>query len=226
MTDFNEEFKGKKLKNNIKFQIPLTEEQKLAKAIVLNSTITVLTGEAGTGKTMLASQIALDLLFTKTVSKIILTRPAVNAGEELGFLPGDKDAKLSQYVAPIVENMFDIYDKSKLEKEMQEGRIEIIPVAFMRGRNLKGACVVVDEAQNLTDIQTKLLLTRVCVGTKVIFCGDVDQTDLPSSKQSGFPFLLNNVAGNIRGFGKVHLIENHRDPIVEEILRVYSENKK
>lgn len=218
-----EEKEFRKRKNPIKFQIQLNEEQKEAKSVILNSTITALTGEAGSGKTAVACQAALDLLFNGAVEKIILTRAAVNAGEEIGFLPGDKDTKLHQYVLPILENMYEIYNKEKIEKEIQEERIIIGPVGFMRGRNLARACVLIDEAQNLTHSQTKLLLTRVCHGTKVIMCGDVDQTDLPPSKQSGFDFICKEVAGKMNGFSLFVLKQNHRDPIVEDILKIYKE---
>ena len=214
----------RKPKNPIKFQVTLNEEQKQAKAVILSNKITVLKGGAGSGKSMVAAQVALDLLFTHQVEKIILTRPAVTSGEELGFMPGDKDAKLAPYTAAIYDNMYRLYNKEKIDRELAEGRIEVIPVAFMRGRNLSNCCVVVDEGQNITHRQMELILGRLCEGSKMIICGDTAQVDLKDRKQSGFNFICNNLAG-ITGFAVVTLKTNHRDPIVEDILKIYSDHR-
>lgn len=216
----NEEIAKKKLKNPIRFLIQLNEEQKLAKQIILENKVTVIRGHAGSGKSLVAAQVALDLLFKKEVEKVVLTRPAVNAGEELGFMPGDKDAKLAPYTAAIYDNMYRLYSKEKVDKEILEGNIEVIPLAFMRGRNFTNCCVVVDEGQNITSKQMELLLGRICVGTKMVICGDTSQIDLKDSKQSGFHFLCTNF-NTVNGFKVVTLKTNHRDPIVEEILGVY-----
>lgn len=210
----------RKPKNPIKFLVQLNEEQKQAKQLILDSKITVLKGQAGSGKSLVAAQVALDLLFKKEIEKVILTRPAVNAGEELGFMPGDKDAKLAPYTAAIYDNMFRLYSKEKIEKEVLEGNIEVIPLAFMRGRNFTNCCVVVDEAQNISHQQTELLLGRLCHGSKMILCGDTAQIDLRDRKTSGFKFICDNF-NNISGFCVVTLKTNHRDPIVEDILKVY-----
>ena len=215
-----EQVQKKKLKNPIRFLVQLNEEQKSAKQSILDNKVTVLKGQAGSGKSLVAAQVALDLLFKKEVEKVILTRPAVNAGEELGFMPGDKDAKLAPYTAAIYDNMYRLYSKEKIDKEVFEGNIEVIPLAFMRGRNFTNCCVVVDEAQNITAKQTELLLGRLCVGAKMILCGDNSQIDLKDSKQSGFHFLCTNF-NHIEGFKVVTLRTNHRDPIVEHILKVY-----
>lgn len=214
----------RKPKNPIKFQVTLNEEQKQAKAQILSNKITVLKGGAGSGKSMVAAQVALDLLFTHQVEKIILTRPAVTSGEELGFMPGDKDAKLAPYTAAIYDNMYRLYNKEKIDRELAEGHIEVIPVAFMRGRNLSNCCVVVDEGQNITHRQMELILGRLCEGSKMIICGDTAQVDLKDRKQSGFNFICNNLA-NINGFAVVTLKTNHRDPIVEEILKIYNDHR-
>jgi phosphate starvation-inducible PhoH-like protein len=216
--------KKKKLKNPIKFQVTLNEEQKLAKATILRNKITVLRGGAGSGKSMVAAQAALDLLFTRQVEKVILTRPAVTAGEELGFMPGDKDAKLAPYTAAIYDNMYRLYSKEKIDKEIIEGRIEVIPVAFMRGRNLTNCCVVVDEGQNITHRQMELILGRICEGSKMVVCGDVAQIDLKDKKLSGFNFICNNLT-SVPGFEVVTLKTNHRDPIVEDILKIYIDHR-
>ncbi len=210
----------KKLKNPIRFLIQLNEEQKVAKQVILDNKITVLKGQAGSGKSLVAAQVALDLLFKKEVERVILTRPAVNAGEELGYMPGDKDAKLAPYTAAIYDNMFRLYSKDKIEKEVMEGNIEVIPLAFMRGRNFTNCCVVVDESQNITSNQMELLLGRLCIGSKMILCGDIAQIDLKDRKTSGFKFICDNF-NNVPGFCVVTLKTNHRDPIVEHILNVY-----
>lgn len=207
-------------KNPIRFQVQLNEEQKEAKQIILDSKITVLRGQAGSGKSLIAAQVALDLLFRKEVEKIILTRPAVTSGEEIGYLPGDKDAKLAPYTAAIYDNMYRLYSKEKIDKEIMEGNIEVIPLAFMRGRNLTNCCVVVDESQNITHRQMELVLGRMCQGSRMILCGDVAQIDLKDKKLSGFNFICTNFK-EVPGFAVVTLKTNHRDPIVEQILEIY-----
>lgn len=212
----------RKPKNPIKFGVPLNEEQKDAKSVIRDNTITVLKGQAGSGKSMLAAQVALDMLFKREVEKIILTRPAVTSGEDIGFLPGDKDAKLAPYTAAIYDNMYRLYNKEKIDKEISEGHIEVIPLAFMRGRNLSNCCIVVDEGQNITHSQMQLLLGRICNGSKMIICGDVSQIDLKDKKQSGFSFICNNLK-EVPGFAVYTLKTNHRHSIVEDILKVYKE---
>ena len=214
--------KKKTLKNDIKFQVSLNEEQKLAKSQILRSKISVLKGSAGSGKSMLAAQVALDLLFRHEVEKIILTRPAVTSGEEIGFLPGDKDAKLAPYTAAIYDNMYRLYRKDLIDKHLMEGNIEVIPLAFMRGRNLTNCCVVVDEGQNITHSQMELLLGRICIGSKMIICGDTAQIDLKDRKTSGFDFICKHLK-DVPGFSVVTLKTNHRHEIVEPIIKIYDE---
>jgi phosphate starvation-inducible PhoH-like protein len=213
----------RKPKNPISFQISLNEEQKSAKAKILDNTITVLTGGAGSGKTLLACQIALDQLFNREIEKIVIARPVITSGEELGFLPGDIKEKMDPFVAPIYENMYRLYSKDKIDKCIQEGEIEIIPFAFMRGRNISNAFVIIDEAQNVTDKQMELVITRLCNGSKMIIVGDVQQTDLKDRKMSGLYFLNKAIAGHVPGTGSVHLKTNHRHEIVEPILAIYKE---
>jgi phosphate starvation-inducible PhoH-like protein len=214
----------RKPKNPIKFLVQLNEEQKKAKSIILENKITVLRGSAGSGKSMVAAQIALDALFKKDIEKVILTRPAVTSGEDLGFMPGDKDAKLAPYTAAIYDNMYRLYSKEKVDKEISEGRIEVIPVAFMRGRNLTNCFVVVDEGQNITHSQMELILGRICSGSKMVICGDTAQIDLKDKKQSGFKFICDNF-NDIQGFSVVTLKTNHRDSIVEDILKIYNDHR-
>jgi phosphate starvation-inducible PhoH-like protein len=227
MTDYNRTpeaqkvFKEKrKPKGPIKFNISLNEEQKVAKAQILANTVTILRGKAGSGKSLLAANVALDLLFSKEIEKIIITRPTVVAGQDIGFLPGDVNEKLAPFTAPVYENMHRLYNKEKIEKCITDGEIEIVPVSFMRGRNFTNCLVVVDEAQNLTDNQTELLLTRICDGSKMIFCGDNAQIDLKDRKTSGFDVVCKHMK-DVTGFNVVTLEKNHRHPIVDEILEVY-----
>lgn len=227
MTDYNRTPEAQKIfkekrkpKGPIKFNISLNEEQKVAKSKILDNTVTILRGKAGSGKSLLAANVALDLLFSKEIEKIIITRPTVVAGQDIGFLPGDVNEKLAPFTAPVYENMHRLYNKEKIEKCIQEGEIEIVPVSFMRGRNFTNCLVVVDEAQNLTDNQTELLLTRICEGSKMIFCGDGAQIDLKDRKTSGFDVVCKHMK-DVTGFNVVTLEKNHRHPIVDEILEVY-----
>lgn len=173
-----------------------------------------------THNSALASVVALDLLFKKEVEKIIVTRPAVTSGEDIGYLPGSKDEKMSVFTAPVYDNMFRAYGKEKIQKCIQEGEIEVIPVGFMRGRNMSNCVVIVDEAQNVTHNQMELLLGRLCKGSKMIICGDSSQIDLKDRKQSGFDFICKHFK-DISGISVITLKTNHRHPIVEEILKTY-----
>lgn len=213
----------RKPKSPIRFQIPLNEEQKLAKSLILENDITIVTGVAGSGKTLVACQAGLDLLFRREVEKIIVARPTVTAKEEIGYLPGDIKSKLDPYIAPIYDNMYRLYNKEKIDKEFAEGRIEIIPFAFMRGRNFSDAFIILDEAQNITDNQMELAITRLCDGSKMCIVGDTGQIDLRSKKDSGMFFLSKGIAGSVPGVESYHLKTNHRHQIVEPILKIYKE---
>jgi phosphate starvation-inducible PhoH-like protein len=176
-------------KNPIKFQISLNEEQKLAKEKIINSDIAVIRGKAGSGKSLLAAQIALDMLYKKEVEKIIIARPAITAGEQIGFLPGNKDEKMAPFTAPVYDNMYRLTGKEKIEKMVVEGEIEIIPVGFLRGFNFSNCIVIIDEAQNCSENQLELIMGRLCIGSKIIICGDSAQIDLKNKKDSGFDFI-------------------------------------
>jgi len=211
----------RKPKNPIKFKITLNEEQKEAKAKILNSTLTLLAGKAGSGKTMLACQIALERLFMRDIKKIIITRPTVSK-EDIGFLPGDLREKMDPWVQPIYQNMFALYDKVKIEKLIEEGSIEIVPVSFMRGRTFLDSVIIVDEAQNVTHEQMEMIVTRLGLRSKMIICGDDHQVDLKSKRDSGFRFLY-TAARKVKNMVAVTLMQNHRDPIVDDLLEVYEE---
>ena len=211
----------RKPKNPIKFKIQLNEEQKEAKAKILNNTITLLAGSAGSGKTLLACQIALEKLFTKECDKIIITRPTVSK-EEIGFLPGDLREKMDPWVQPIYQNMYALYDKVKIEKLISDGAIEIVPVSFMRGRTFLDSIVIVDEAQNVTHEQMQMIVTRTGLRSKMIICGDDHQVDLKRKADSGFRFLY-SAARKVKNMCAISLKTNHRHPIVENLISYYEE---
>jgi phosphate starvation-inducible PhoH-like protein len=211
----------RKPKNPIKFKIELNQEQKEAKSKILESTVTLLAGSAGSGKTLLACQIALEKLFMKEVEKIIITRPTVSK-EEIGFLPGDLREKMDPWVQPIYQNMYALYDRVKIEKHIQEGDIEIVPVSFMRGRTFLDSIVIVDEAQNVTHEQMEMIVTRLGLRSKMIICGDDNQVDLKNKRDSGFRFLY-TAAKKIKNLAAISLKTNHRNPIVEDLIAYYED---
>lgn len=206
-------------KRPIKFQVQLNDEQKLAKALILQSPVTVLRGMAGSGKTLVATQVALDLLFTKQVTKIIITRPTVSK-EDIGFLPGDIREKMDPWLAPIYHNLYMLYNKTKVDKEVEKGSIEIVPFAFMRGRTFVDAFVIVDEAQNVTHNQMETVIGRLGKGSKMVICGDMAQIDLKDKRETGFSFL-SRIEEKVAGFKTHSLLHNHRHDIVAPILDVY-----
>ena len=211
----------RKPKNPIKFKISLNEEQKEAKSKILENTLTLLAGKAGSGKTLLACQIALESLFMKEAGKVIITRPTVSK-EDIGFLPGDLREKMDPWVQPIYQNMFALYDKVKIEKLIEEGKIEIVPVSFMRGRTFLDSIIIVDEAQNVTHEQMEMIVTRIGLRSKMIICGDDHQVDLKQRRDSGFRFLY-TAARKIKNMIGVTLMQNHRDPIVDNLIEIYEE---
>jgi len=211
----------RKPKNPIKFKIELNQEQKEAKSKILENTVTLLAGSAGSGKTLLACQIALEKLFMKEVEKIIITRPTVSK-EEIGFLPGDLREKMDPWVQPIYQNMYMLYDRVKIEKHIEEGDIEIVPISFMRGRTLQDSVVIVDEAQNVTHEQMEMIVTRLGLRSKMIICGDDNQVDLKNKRDSGFRFLY-TAAKKIKNLAAISLKTNHRNPIVEDLISYYED---
>jgi phosphate starvation-inducible PhoH-like protein len=179
-------------------------------------------GPAGTGKTYLAMAQAVAALLAKKVSRIILARPAVEAGEKLGFLPGDLQEKVNPYLRPLYDALYDMLDTERVERLIERGTIEIAPIAFMRGRTLNDAFVILDEAQNTTSEQMKMFLTRLGFGSKAVITGDVTQIDLPSGKMSGLVEAL-RVVEKIEGVGIVFFDDKDvvRHPLVQRIVKAY-----
>lgn len=204
-----------------KLNISLNEEQKLAKAEILANKVTILKGPAGCGKTQLAVAVALDQLLKKEINKIVITRPVVTTGEELGFLPGGVADKLFPYLLPIYECMYNCLDKQLIDSYLADGTIQIMPLAYLRGITFLNSFVIADEVQNITNKTMEDVLTRLGLGSKLILCGDMSQCDLKDKKLSGFPFLKN--LEKVSGFKFIELKANHRDPLVEEILKIYSD---
>jgi phosphate starvation-inducible PhoH-like protein len=210
---------------NIKFQITLNDEQKNAKSIILQNSITYIAGKAGSGKTLVSCQVALDLFFKKQVKHIIITRPAVEAGEKLGFLPGGMEEKLDPYVQAIYQNFYSLYKKDKIDSMIKEGSIQIKPFAYMRGSTFCEAVIIVDEVQNTTESQVKMVMERLGKGSKMMLCGDINQIHLGRGITSGIKFLDFLQEKELKNYTKIVLKTNHRDPIVEEILNLYESFK-
>ncbi len=180
-------------------------------------------GPAGTGKTYLAMAMAIASLTKKETTRIILTRPAVEAGEKLGFLPGDMYEKVNPYLRPLYDALHDMMDPDKAERLVHKGTIEVAPLAFMRGRTLNNAFVILDEAQNTTHEQMKMLLTRMGFHSKVVITGDITQTDLPKDKTSGL-VEAKEILSNIPGIAFVSFDESDvvRHPVVRDIISAYN----
>ena len=208
-------------KNPINFHIQLNEEQKEAKATILDNTITLLAGKAGSGKTLVACNVALDGLFRRQYDKIIITRPTVSK-EDIGFLPGDMRDKMDPWVQPIYQNFYTLYGKDRMQKYFESGQIEIVPVSFMRGYTFLDSMIIVDEAQNVTHDQMEMIVSRIGLRSKMIICGDDHQIDLRKKSDSGFRFLY-KASRKIKDLAAITLQTNHRDPIVDDILDYYEE---
>ncbi len=179
-------------------------------------------GPAGTGKTYLAMAMAVKAFKKNEVSKIILTRPAIEAGEKLGFLPGDMQSKVDPYLRPLYDALFEIMGSETFEKNMERGLIEVAPLAYMRGRTLNNAFIVLDEAQNTTIAQMKMFLTRIGFNSKVVVTGDLTQVDLPSANMSGLKNAI-QVLENTEGIGFSYLTKSDvvRHHIVQNIIEAY-----
>src|SRR5450759_72839 len=183
-------------------------------------------GPAGTGKTYLAVAMAISALMSKRVNRIILARPAVEAGERLGFLPGTLQEKVDPYLRPLYDALYDMLEPEKVDRYLEKNVIEIAPIAFMRGRTLNDSFVILDEAQNTTSEQMKMFLTRLGFNSKAVITGDITQIDLPSTKRSGMLEAI-DILGNVNGISFVHFDESDvvRHHLVQRIIRAYDDYK-
>jgi phosphate starvation-inducible PhoH-like protein len=202
---------------------PRTSGQRTFAHSIERATLTFGIGPAGTGKTYLAVVMAVRALKRRDVARVILSRPAVEAGERLGFLPGDLREKFDPYMRPLFDALGELLDEAVITKHMERGTLEVAPLAFMRGRTLSDSFVILDEAQNATDDQLKMFLTRLGSGSKMVVTGDVTQIDLPAGQRSGLRTAAARLDG-IDGIGVVELDESDvvRHPLVAKIVRAYA----
>lgn len=184
-------------------------------------------GPAGTGKTFLAAVLAVQALFSDQCERIILTRPAVEAGEKLGFLPGDLQEKVNPFLRPLYDALYEFIEAEKIPDLMERGKIEVAPLAYMRGRTLSNAFVIVDEAQNTTPAQLKMVLTRLGFGSKMVVTGDITQTDLPSHQESGL-IVSRKILRNVEGIAFCELTQADvvRHPLVQRIVAAYEQSDR
>ena len=214
------------IKTPKKSVIPRSEKQKKYVRALKESEIIISAGPAGTGKTFLAVAVALTMLLEKKVERIILSRPAVEAGERLGFLPGDMREKVDPYLRPLYDSLYDLLDFEKIQKKIEVGDIEIAPIAFMRGRTLKNSFAILDEAQNATDTQIKMFLTRIGENSKIVINGDPSQIDLPNKSLSGLN-RSKKLLGHLKEISVVDFDHTDvvRHPLVSKIVKAYSDQK-
>jgi len=212
------------IKTPKKSVIPRSEKQKNYVRALKEKEIIISAGPAGTGKTFLAVAVALTMLLEKKIERIILSRPAVEAGERLGFLPGDMREKVDPYLRPLYDSLYDLLDFEKIQKKIEVGDIEIAPLAFMRGRTLKNSFAILDEAQNATDTQIKMFLTRIGENSKIVINGDPSQIDLPNKSLSGLN-RSKKLLGHLKEISVVDFDHNDvvRHPLVSKIVKAYSE---
>ena len=212
------------IKTPKKSVIPRSERQKNYVKALSESDIIISAGPAGTGKTFLAVAVALKMLLEKKIERIILSRPAVEAGERLGFLPGDMREKVDPYLRPLYDSLYDLLDFEKVQKRIEIGDIEIAPIAFMRGRTLKNSFAILDEAQNATDIQIKMFLTRIGENSKIVINGDPSQVDLPNKSLSGLN-KSKKLLGHLKEISVVDFDHTDvvRHPLVSKIVKAYED---
>ena len=204
---------------------PKTQGQRRYVQAISDSAVTFAIGPAGTGKTYLAVAMSVSALTDRRVKRIILTRPAVEAGEKLGFLPGDLQAKIDPYLRPLYDALYDMLPAERIDRLLEQGTIEVAPLAFMRGRTLNDAFIILDEAQNTTPEQMKMFLTRMGFNSKVVVTGDITQTDLPDSTRSGL-VVAERILGAIKGIRFLYFSEADvvRHPLVARIIRAYEQS--
>lgn len=209
-----------------RFIIPKTDTQKRYLDAIREHDIVFGIGPAGTGKTYLAMAMAVNAFLKKQVSRIVLARPAIEAGEKLGFLPGDIQEKVNPYLRPLYDALYDMMEAEKSLKMIDRGVIEIAPLAFMRGRTLNDAFVILDEAQNTTTEQMKMFLTRLGFNSKAVITGDVTQIDLPSGRPSGLVEVIRILDG-IEGITFINFSERDvvRHKLVQEIVKAYERHE-
>ena len=214
------------IKTPKKSVIPRSEQQKKYVRALKEKEIIISAGPAGTGKTFLAVAVALTMLLEKKIERIILSRPAVEAGERLGFLPGDMREKVDPYLRPLYDSLYDLLDFEKIQKKIEVGDIEIAPLAFMRGRTLKNSFAILDEAQNATDTQIKMFLTRIGENSKIVINGDPSQIDLPNKSLSGLN-RSKKLLGHLKEISVVDFdyTDVVRHPLVSKIVKAYSDKK-
>lgn len=210
-----------------RFIIPKTEVQRQYIEAIKIHDIVIGIGPAGTGKTYLAMAMAINAFLKKEVSRIVLARPAVEAGERLGFLPGDMYEKVNPYLRPLYDALFDMMDPEKVGKLIERGIIEIAPLAFMRGRTLNDSFIILDEAQNTTSEQMKMYLTRLGFSSKTVITGDTTQIDLPAGRTSGLIEIERILAG-VEGIKFIYFSEKDvvRHKLVQEIVKAYERHEK
>jgi len=216
---------GEVIKTPKRSVIPRSKKQKEYVRSLKTNQIVMSLGPAGTGKTYLAVAVALSMLLEKKVERIILSRPAVEAGEKLGFLPGDMKDKIDPYLRPLYDSLHDLLDYDKIQRKIESGAIEIAPLAFMRGRTLKNSFAILDEAQNATRTQIKMFLTRIGENSKLVVNGDPSQIDLPNKNQSGL-IKLQTILKNIKEISVINF--DHQDvmrhPLVTKIVEAYQKH--
>jgi phosphate starvation-inducible PhoH-like protein len=218
-----EKFERYSIKLKKKYIKPKTELQCDYLQSISKKIINFGIGPAGTGKTYLAVAMAVQALENEDVSRLILTRPAVEAGEKLGFLPGDLSQKVDPYLRPVYDALYEMLGFDKVEKLISRHVIEVAPLAYMRGRTLNNAFVILDEAQNTTPMQMKMFLTRIGFGSRAVVTGDITQTDLPDNRESGLQHSL-NILRKISAIGIVHFTSEDvvRHPLVQNIVEAYN----
>ena len=226
-TRLGDHFLNGRIETPVKSIVPRSINQTVYIQAMRDHDLVLGIGPAGTGKTYLAVAMAVSLLHQKRIKRIILARPAVEAGERLGFLPGDIAAKVDPYLRPLYDALFDLLDPRRTERLLEQGTIEIAPLAFMRGRTLNDSFVILDEAQNATSEQMKMFLTRVGYHSKVVVTGDVTQIDLPSDKISGLVQGAEVVDG-VPGVQVVRMDERDvvRHPLVQRIIVAYDRHER